>query len=125
MERRPTIAIFVRCLSKRIAILGSTGSIGCNAIEVLEHLGPPFHASAPCAGKQFDKLSGQARCLRPAAIGMADDAHAADVRALATSIGAEPYIGAARLSEMVCRDDVDIVLAAVVGAAGRTASSRP
>jgi 1-deoxy-D-xylulose-5-phosphate reductoisomerase len=105
-------------LSKRIAILGSTGSIGCNAVDVIEHLGPPYEVAALCAGKQLEKLGEQARRLRPRAIGIADNSYAAALRDLAATLGAKPYIGTSALAEMVARDDVDMVLAAIVGAAG-------
>jgi 1-deoxy-D-xylulose-5-phosphate reductoisomerase len=105
-------------LNKRIAILGSTGSIGCNTLEVVAHLGSPYRATALSAGKQIDKLTEQARKFRPTAVGICDDSQAATLRAVAKEIGAKPYFGATGLSEMVARDDVDIILAAIVGAAG-------
>jgi 1-deoxy-D-xylulose-5-phosphate reductoisomerase len=105
-------------LSRNIAILGSTGSIGCNALEVVAHLGPPYRAAALSAGRQIDKLTEQAKQFRPSAIGICDDSHAPALRAIAKAIGAKAYLGTNGLAEMVCRDDVEIVLAAIVGAAG-------
>jgi 1-deoxy-D-xylulose-5-phosphate reductoisomerase len=46
-------------LTPRIAILGSTGSIGCNALAVIQHLGPPYRAIALSAHTQTDKLIDQ------------------------------------------------------------------
>jgi len=43
-------------LRKNIAILGSTGSIGCNALDVVEKLGPPYRAVALSAHSQTQKL---------------------------------------------------------------------
>ena len=43
-------------MGKRVAILGSTGSIGCNAIEVVQHLGPPYSVTAISGNRQIDKL---------------------------------------------------------------------
>jgi 1-deoxy-D-xylulose-5-phosphate reductoisomerase len=99
-------------LSKRIAILGSTGSIGCNAIEVIEHLGPPYRAVALSANTSAEKMLEQARRVRPAAV-----AHNG-VRGELQKLGCDVYVGDAGLVEMVRRDDIDMVLAAIVGAAG-------
>ena len=54
---------------KRVAILGSTGSIGCNAVEVIEHLGAPYRVSALSANARVDPLVQQARRCRPAPTG--------------------------------------------------------
>lgn len=101
-------------MSHRVAILGSTGSIGCNALEVIRHLGPPYRAISLSANKQIDKLNEQVRQHHPAAIGIGDESH----RSALESSGAKIYVGQCGLAEMVSRDDVDIVLAAIVGAAG-------
>lgn len=102
-------------MSKRIAILGSTGSIGCSALEVIEHLGAPYHVAALSANRQIDKLVDQARRHRPSAVAIADDTAAPSEL---EQMGIDVYRGATGLAEMVRRDDVDTVLAAIVGAAG-------
>jgi len=48
-------------LPKRVAILGSTGSIGCNALDVIENLGPSHRAVAISAHRQTEKLIEQVR----------------------------------------------------------------
>ena len=105
-------------MSKNIAILGSTGSIGCNALDVIENLGPPYRAVALSAHRQMDKLIEQVRRHRPAAVAITDpevDPAAVDqVRKL----GSEIYHGPEGMVRLATRPDVDIVLAAVVGAAG-------
>jgi 1-deoxy-D-xylulose-5-phosphate reductoisomerase len=115
------IDILADGLSKRIAILGSTGSIGCNALAVIEHLGPPYRVVALSANRSVDKLIEQARRHRPAAIAVSDEAQGEALKRRAREIGASApdcYIGIGGMSDMVCRDDVDVVLAAIVGAAG-------
>ena len=75
---------------KRIAILGSTGSIGCNALEVIEHLGADFRAIALSANKQADKLLEQVKRHRPAAVAIADggdDACCVEIRKLGVHVG--------------------------------------
>jgi len=103
-------------LNKRIAILGSTGSIGCSALEVIEHLGPPYRVAALSGHTQTDKLIEQARKYRPAAIALSNSATAA--AAELSRLNIKIYEGPLGLLELVRREDVDLVLAAIVGAAG-------
>src|SRR4051812_3776292 len=63
-----------RPLPKRIAILGSTGSIGCNALEVIEALGPDYQAVALAGHRSTDKLIEQVRRHRPAAVSLCAEA---------------------------------------------------
>ncbi len=105
-------------MSKRIAILGSTGSIGTNALQVIAHLGPQYRATALSVRRRTDMLLEQVRHHKPAAVAIAenglDDSFCAQIRDLGTRI----YQGIDGLVEMVQRDDIDLVLAAIVGAAG-------
>jgi 1-deoxy-D-xylulose-5-phosphate reductoisomerase len=113
------LSILSVALTKRIAILGSTGSIGCNAIEVVQHLGPPFRAVALSANTQIDKLIEQAKRVGPCAICIADESLGEELRRRTRELGnIQTYAGLGGMSDMACRDDVDMVLAAVVGAAG-------
>lgn len=105
-------------MPNRIAILGSTGSIGCNALEVIEHLGEGYRVVALGANQNVNKLIEQARRCRPAAMALGDESLGESLKRSAGDIGAQVYLGSAGMSEMVCREDVDTVLAAVVGAAG-------
>lgn len=106
------------CVPKRVAILGSTGSIGTSAVDVLTHLGADYRVTALSAHRQADKLIEQMKLLRPAAVAVTDESQAAVVRDAAASTGTKVYVGAEGVVEMVVRDDVDVVLAAIVGAAG-------
>jgi 1-deoxy-D-xylulose-5-phosphate reductoisomerase len=105
-------------LSKRVAILGSTGSIGCNALEVIRHLGPPFRAAALSAMSQLEKLAQQVSEHRPAAVAIAKESDDAGLVDRLRELGTQVYVGPGGIVEMVRRDDVDIVLHAIVGAAG-------
>jgi len=105
-------------LGKRVAILGSTGSVGQSALDVIAHLGEPFRAAALSANRSADKLLEQAKRFKPSAVALSDEsAHDGCADALA-QLGAKVYVGPGGLVEMVRRDDIDIVLAAIVGAAG-------
>ncbi|HXE53771.1 MAG TPA: hypothetical protein VN541_12175, partial [Tepidisphaeraceae bacterium] len=105
-------------MRKNIAILGSTGSIGCNALDVIGHLGEPYRAVALSAHSQGQKLVEQVRKHRPKAIAITDERVSDDVVRQIRSLGAEVYRGGEGLVKLATRDDVDIVLASVVGAAG-------
>lgn len=106
---------------RRVAVLGSTGSIGCNTVEVLEHLGSGYEITGLAAAQSWEKLSQQARRTHPKVVALSHPtqdalAHLRGSLAAHKSIAVEE--GAAALDHMVQRDDVDIVVAAVVGAAG-------
>jgi len=105
-------------LRKNIAILGSTGSIGCNALDVVEQLGPPYRAVALSAHSQTQKLIEQVSQHKPAAVAITDDAVDRKIVDYITGLGTEVLLGCDGMVKLATRDDVDIVLAAVVGAAG-------
>lgn len=105
-------------MNKRIAVLGSTGSIGCNALQVIEHLGAPYSVAALSAHTQVEKLQRQIAAHRPPAVAVTDDRSADQLRSSLRESDTQLYTGPAGLVEMVQRDDIDTVLAAVVGAAG-------
>ena len=107
---------------KRIAVLGCTGSIGCNTLDVVEHLGPGYKITALSAHTQAEKLLEQARRHRPAAVAVTDPATAERVTPALRDLGATVFAGPGGLVELVRRDDVDTVVAAVVGAAGLPAA---
>jgi 1-deoxy-D-xylulose-5-phosphate reductoisomerase len=114
----PPLPFTLYALRKNIAILGSTGSIGGNALDVIHSLGRPYHAAALSGHRQTDKLLEQVRKHKPAAIAVTDDsvqdANLEQIR----DLGVKIYRGPGAMVELVQRHDVDIVLAAVVGAAG-------
>jgi 1-deoxy-D-xylulose-5-phosphate reductoisomerase len=105
-------------LAKRIAILGSTGSIGSNALEVVQHLGEPYRAVGLSAHRQTGKLLDQARRHHPTAVAITHDRPDPQLVANLRETGAEVLSGPEAMERLVSRADVDLVLAAVVGAAG-------
>src|SRR5206468_1423191 len=76
--------------------------------------GPPYQVAAISANRQIDKLIEQIKTHRPAAVCVANETDGERIAAL----GPKVYIGECGLTEIVTRDDVDIVLAAIVEAAG-------
>jgi len=96
----------------RVAILGSTGSIGRQAVDVLLALGDAFRVTALATGGRADLLAAQAAALRPAAIALADTRALASVELPA---GTERIAGPHALEEIATRDDVDLVLVGTGG----------
>jgi 1-deoxy-D-xylulose-5-phosphate reductoisomerase len=97
---------------RRVALLGSTGSIGRQTIEVLEAHADAFEVVALAAGSDASGLAEQAARLRPAAVSLADE------RALATlelPDATERIRGADALEALATRDDVDLVVVATGG----------
>jgi 1-deoxy-D-xylulose-5-phosphate reductoisomerase len=109
-------------VTKRVAILGSTGSIGCSTLDVIHHLGQPYQAVALGAHRQVEKLVEQTRKFKPSAIAISDESHAADLKRHLGSDAPRIYVGQSGMVDLARRDDVDIVLSAVVGAAGLPAA---
>ncbi len=109
-------------LSKRIAILGSTGSIGRSTVEVIRHLGVPYRASAISAHSRAEELVAQVRELRPAVACVTGDCDRLAVEDQLHHLGVETFFGQSGLVEVVRHPEVDIVLSAIVGAAGLPAA---
>ena len=107
---------------KRIAVLGSTGSIGCNTLDVIEHLGPGYRVGGLSAHRQVAKLIEQVRQYRPAVVAITDQECASQAAPVLRDLGTQVLCGPAGLVELVERDDIDTVVAAVVGAAGLPAA---
>jgi 1-deoxy-D-xylulose-5-phosphate reductoisomerase len=105
-------------LSRGIAILGATGSIGTAALEVIDKLGEPYRVVALSGHSRTELLLEQVRKFRPAAVCCSCDDVAPDICRAIENLGARLYRGDQGLIELVQRDDVHTVVAAVVGAAG-------
>ncbi len=102
---------------KEIAILGSTGSIGTQTMDVIRLHSDLFHASVIAAHKSIDTLLKQAEEFHPHAIVITDEEAGKKFQDIYQG-DAEVLIGEEALSECVKRDDVDLVLVSVVGITG-------
>ena len=109
-------------LSKRIAILGSTGSIGCAAVDVIEHVGPPYRATALSGHSNCGALIAQAKKLRPEVVAVTAECDRDAVEKQLHHLGCETFFGPTALTEIATHPEVDAVLSAVVGAAGLPAA---
>jgi len=103
---------------KRIAILGSTGSIGTQALEVIEEQNHLYEAYVLTANNSADLLIEQARKYNPAAVVIANDLHYDKVKDALADLPIKVYAGTDALCQVVQDDNVDIVLASMVGFAG-------
>ena len=103
---------------KRLAILGSTGSIGTQALEVIDQLPQQFAATVLTAGNNCELLIEQALRYQPEAVVICNEAHYSTVKSALAGQSTEVLAGEAALSEVVTRSDVDMVLTALVGFVG-------
>ncbi len=105
---------------KRVAILGSTGSIGVNTLDVIRAHPDRFKVVALTAAKQVDVLAEQCAEFNPAIAVVADAAGAARLTKLLLDrkIHTEVLYGPQALVSAVTESDCDAVMAAIVGAAG-------
>jgi len=105
---------------QRVAILGSTGSIGVSTLEVIALHPDRFDVFALSAATQVDKLLAQCVQFRPAFAVMASVAHSRDLAKKCTALGLPTHVlgGAQAITEIAQHESVDTVMAAIVGAAG-------
>jgi 1-deoxy-D-xylulose-5-phosphate reductoisomerase len=102
---------------RNIALLGSTGSIGQHALEVVRHLSPRFRVTYLTANRNLDLLRKQIEEFHPHGVLVRDPSRAALLRELLTG-ETEILSGEEGLEEIVTRSDVDLVLSSLVGFAG-------
>ena len=104
---------------KTLALLGATGSIGTQALEVVRQQPGRFRVAVLSAQRQWELLAQQAREFRPAVVVIGDESCYQPLKAaLAGQPETEVLAGAAALAEVVTRPEIDIVLTALVGYAG-------
>jgi 1-deoxy-D-xylulose-5-phosphate reductoisomerase len=102
---------------KRVAILGCTGSIGVQALDVVARFPERFQVHGLAAGRNAARALEQVRRFRPKLVSVADEAAAREVRAGAPP-GTEVLAGEAGAVAVASHPDVDFVLAAISGGAG-------
>ena len=100
-----------------VALLGSTGSIGEQALDVIRRAPERFRVVALAAGRSADKLAAQARELRPAVVGLVDEAAAAGLAAELPP-GCRLAVGPEAVAELAAAEDADVVLNGVTGSVG-------
>ncbi|MBR2143953.1 MAG: 1-deoxy-D-xylulose-5-phosphate reductoisomerase, partial [Akkermansia sp.] len=103
---------------KRIAILGSTGSIGTQALEVIAEHPDVYEAYALTANNRVELLIEQARRFMPDAVVIANETKYQQLKEALADLPIKVYAGADALCEVAEAGPVDMVLAAMVGYAG-------
>lgn len=105
-------------MKKQIAILGSTGSIGTQALQVIEEHPDLYEAYVLTANNKVDLLAEQARKFQPAAVVIANEDKYLQLKEALSDLPVKVYAGADALCQVVQEKPVDIVLTAMVGYAG-------
>ena len=104
---------------KQICILGSTGSIGTQALDVIEQHSDRYEVYCLTANNRYEMLAEQARKFRPAAVVIANEAHYESLKLLLADLpDIKVYAGAKAIDEIVEAQPIDMVLTAMVGFAG-------
>lgn len=104
---------------KQICILGSTGSIGTQALDVIEQHSDRYEVYCLTANNRYEMLAEQARKFRPAAVVIANKAHYEALKLLLADLpDIKVYAGTKALDEIVEAQPIDMVLTAMVGFAG-------
>ncbi len=103
---------------KRLAILGSTGSIGTSTLAVVESHPDEFAVVALAAGANLDLLAHQARVFRPAVVSVGSEEAARELRARLAGLPVKVGSGREGLERAATLPEADLVVSAIVGAAG-------
>ena len=108
-------------MKQQICILGSTGSIGTQALEVIAEHSDLYEAYCLTANNHVEKLAEQARKFKPAAVVIANEKHYETLCSLLSDCpDIKVYAGAKALDEIVQAEPIDMVLTAMVGFSGLT-----
>ena len=106
-------------MKQQICILGSTGSIGTQALDVIRQHADRYEVYCLTANNSVEKLAGQAREFHPAAVVIANEAHYDKLKDLLADLpDIKVYAGEKALEEIVEAAPIDMVLASMVGFAG-------
>lgn len=106
-------------MKKQIAILGSTGSIGTQALEVIEEHSDLYEVYCLTANNRVKELAEQAQKFKPAAVVIANESHYEELKSmLADCPDINVYAGKQALDDIVTAGPIDMVLTAMVGFAG-------
>ena len=112
-------------MKQKICILGSTGSIGTQALDVISQHPDLYEAYALTANHRWKELAEQARRFNPAAVVITDEAYYESLKQeLADMPDVKVYAGSKALEDIVESPSIDMVLTAMVGYSG-LASNNP
>jgi len=103
---------------KKLAVLGSTGSIGVTTLSIVERFPDRFRVVALAAGKNLEKLAQQVRRFQPEVVSISSEADAKHLRSYLPEFRGEILSGADGLLAVATHPEAEMVMAALVGAAG-------
>ncbi|MDO5524224.1 MAG: 1-deoxy-D-xylulose-5-phosphate reductoisomerase [Bacteroidia bacterium] len=103
---------------RKIAVLGSTGSIGTQALDVISQHPGRFEAYALVANNQVDKLIEQARRFNPEVVVIANETKYAGLKGALADLPVKVWAGADAIEQVVQDAEIDVVLTAMVGFSG-------
>ena len=105
-------------MKKKIAILGSTGSIGTQTLDVVAAYPERYEVYALCAHRSIDKLIEQARTFHPEVVCIADETLYPALCEALSDLEIKVWAGEDAIAQMVTMPSIDVVVAAMVGYAG-------
>ena len=105
-------------MKKQIAILGSTGSIGTQALQVIEEQSDQYEAYVLTANNRVEELIAQARKFKPEAVVIANETKYAQLKEALADLPIKVYAGTDAICQIVEDSEINIVLTAMVGYAG-------
>ncbi len=103
---------------KTIIILGSTGSIGTNTLDIVQRFPSEFRVAGLTAGNNIDKLEEQIRAFAPRVVAVSQEAAAATLRQRCAGLPVEILSGEAGIAQVASLPEAELVISAIVGAAG-------
>ena len=103
---------------KQLCILGSTGSIGTQTLDVVRAYPDRYSVYAICANRSVDKLVEQAKEFQPEVVCIADESLYEPLRAALVDLPIKVWAGSESIAEVVTMPSIDVVVAAMVGYAG-------
>ena len=103
---------------KTIVILGSTGSIGTNTLDIVERFPEEFRVAGLTAGSNDEKLEAQIRRFKPRVVALSDTAAAARLQERCAGLPVEILSGQDGLVQVASASEADLVISAIVGGAG-------
>ena len=103
---------------KQLCILGSTGSIGTQTLDIVRAYPDRYSVYAICAHRSIDKLIEQAREFKPEVVCIADESLYEPLKTALADLPVKVWAGADAIAEVVTMPSIDVVVAAMVGYAG-------
>ena len=103
---------------KQLCILGSTGSIGTQTLDIVRAYPDRYSVYALCANRSIYKLVAQAQEFKPEVVCIADETLYEDLKSQLSNLNCKVWAGADAITELVTMPSIDVVVAAMVGYAG-------